>query len=85
MVLHSVCYKKNIDDKVFYIWEGVTYSFKSEDQKMRSCSLNKDLKAIRERALLVFEERTFQIDKTGSANTLRYKSAPAERNFYRNQ
>lgn len=58
--------KKNIDDKGFYIWEGSAYSFKSDDQKMRSCSLNKDLKVIRESAWHIFEGRTFQIDKTGT-------------------
>lgn len=73
-----------IDGKGFYIWEGSTYSFKSDDQKMRSCSLSKDLKVIRERALHRSGERTVRIDKTGSANALRYKSAPAQRNFYRN-
>lgn len=64
---------------------GNAYSFKSDDQEMSIFSLNNDLKAIRERALHIFGERTFQTDKAHSANVLRLEGAPSWRNFHRNQ
>ena len=62
---------KNKDDKGLQIPEGAACSFKSDDQEVRICSLNKDVKVVWDRALHIFGERTFQIDKTGGTNAVR--------------
>lgn len=48
---------------------------------MKICSLNKDLKGMRKRALHIFGEGIFQTDKTGSANAPRCKDAPVLEEF----